>query len=504
LSRAEEAAQLRERAAGRFVPVARLLRRGSFSPDTLLPALSEEGAECVLLESAGTAEEIGRYSFIAGGPAARLVLEGGRVIEEREGRRIDRGSALLPALQTFAVREGLTADPDLPPLPAGAVGYLAYDAVRHFEKLPDRHAAETALPDALFLRFDAVFVFDHFREELVAVTTLDGRDPSEIETNLAGAIARLDALDSRARRAGGSAVRAPGGVASPMRPVAREADFLRAVARAKEEILAGEVYQVVLSRRWDGAPAVHPLEAYRALRALNPSPYMYYLNTREATIFGASPEMLVRCRGGVAETRPIAGTAPRGESPARDEALARRLRADPKERAEHVMLVDLARNDLGRVCEIGSVVVSRYGEVEKFSHVQHLVSEVRGRLASGKAAVDVLGACFPAGTLTGAPKIRAMELIDELESARRGLYGGAVGYLDAAGRLDMAIAIRTAVVTDGIYRVQAGAGIVADSVPERELAETEDKAAALLRAIEMASDPGRPTLTAHGSPLTTS
>ena len=227
---------------------------------------------------------------------------------------------------------------------------------------------------------------------------------------------------------------------------------------------------------------------YRALRALNPSPYLYYLETREGRILGSSPEMLVRCRGGEVETRPIAGTVRRGASLDEDETLAAALSADPKERAEHVMLVDLARNDLGRVCEIGSVRVARYAEVERFSHVQHLVSEVRGRLREGRTAADAVASCFPAGTLTGAPKIRAMQLIDALETSRRGLYGGAVGYFDAAGNCDLAIAIRTAVVEGNRWRIQAGAGIVADSVAEKEFAEAESKAAALFRAIELARE----------------
>ena len=267
---------------------------------------------------------------------------------------------------------------------------------------------------------------------------------------------------------------------------AEHGELPRAVESAREAILAGEIYQVVLSQRWEGALGVDPLEVYRALKALNPSPYLFYLETREAAVFGSSPEMLVRCRDREAETRPIAGTIRRGATPEEDAALAERLLADPKERAEHVMLVDLGRNDLGRVCEIGSVRVTRYAEVERYSHVQHLVSEVRGELARGKTAIDALAACFPAGTLTGAPKIRAMELIDELESSRRGIYGGAVGYLDCAGNLDMAIAIRTAVVENGICRIQAGAGIVADSVPENEYREAESKAEALVRAVEIA------------------
>ncbi len=267
-----------------------------------------------------------------------------------------------------------------------------------------------------------------------------------------------------------------------------KASFLSAVDALKEAIAAGDVYQAVVSQRWTGRLDLDPFDVYRALRALNPSPYLFFLETREATLLGSSPEMLVRCRGGQVETHPIAGTIPRGRTAEEDAALARSLREDPKERAEHVMLVDLARNDLGRVCEIGSVRVARYAEVERFSHVQHLVSEVRGTLAEGRGAADAVAACFPAGTLTGAPKIRAMELIDSLEAARRGVYGGAVGYFDAAGNCDLAIAIRTAVVEDGVCRVQAGAGIVADSVPEKEYAEAESKAKALFAAIDLARD----------------
>jgi anthranilate synthase component 1 len=265
-------------------------------------------------------------------------------------------------------------------------------------------------------------------------------------------------------------------------------EYLAQVARAQEAIRDGDVYQLVLSQRWTGELALDPFEVYRALRMLNPSPYLFYLETREAAIFGASPEMLVKCRGPRVETRPIAGTARRGAGAEEDAELARKLLEDPKERAEHVMLVDLSRNDLGRVSRIGSVRVPRYAAIEKYSHVQHIVSEVHGELADGRRAAEALAACFPAGTLTGAPKIRAMELIDELEPVRRGVYGGAVGYVDAAGDLDVAIAIRTAVVEGGVCRIQAGAGIVADSIPENEQRECEAKAEALFAAIRQAEE----------------
>ena len=338
------------------------------------------------------------------------------------------------------------------------------------------------MPDGLFLLFDACVAFDHPRQRLLLLTNVDDGAVDE-------AIARLDALErflSPGVPVASRGSRFPTLDPVDLSPLMPRQNFLDAVAVAKEHILAGDIYQVVLSQRWTGRLDVDPFEVYRALRMLNPSPYLFYLETREAAVFGSSPEMLVRCRGRSVETRPIAGTAPRGATPDEDAALSRRLQADPKERAEHVMLVDLGRNDLGRVSALGSVHVPRYAAVEKYSHVQHLVSEVRGTLAEGKTSLDALAACFPAGTLTGAPKIRAMELIDELEAARRGVYGGAVGYLDAAGNLDMAIAIRTAVVADGVCRIQAGAGIVADSVPENEYREAESKAQALFTAIETA------------------
>ena len=469
------------------VPVARAFPSDELTPVTLFKRMRASGKECFLLESVEGGETMARYTFLGCGPSARLTIRGADVFEESGGKSRRITESLFTALKRLIVRPGFTPDPDLPPLSSGAVGYLAYDAVRLFEKIPDRHPKDAAVPDGLFLLFQSVVAFDHPRQRLLLLTNLEG------ESDVDAAIKRLDALEvflwsDGEKRVGGKPAPSP----PPFVPLMSRRGFLDAVAEAKEHILAGNVYQVVLSQRWSGPLDVDPFDVYRALRMLNPSPYLFYLETREAVIFGSSPEMLVRCRGRSVETRPIAGTAPRGATAGEDAALGKQLLSDPKERAEHVMLVDLGRNDLGRVSSIGSVQVPRYAAIEKYSHVQHLVSEVRGTLAEGRTSLDALAACFPAGTLTGAPKIRAMEIIDALEGARRGVYGGAVGYLDAAGNLDMAIAIRTAVVVNGSCRIQAGAGIVADSQPEEEYAEVESKAQALFKAIEMARSWARP------------
>ncbi len=522
--REREREEFLSRASGkRVVPVARVFPSDALTPVTLFRRMRRSGEECFLLESVEGGEAIARYTFLGCGPVARMTIRGGAVEEERGGaRRALRGDA-LKELSRLAVRPGFEPDPDLPPLSGGAVGYLSYDAVRLFEEIPDAHAREGEIPDGLFLLFEATVAFDHPRQRLLLLTNIGVGRSAEKEKEVDAAILRLDRLErlvweedsGRRRRAGeerrsanpptrtrSTAPRPHGAAKHPeFAPLQPREKFLEAVCRAKEAILAGDIYQVVLSQRWSAPLELDPFDVYRALRMLNPSPYLFYLETREAAIFGASPEMLVRCRGRDAETRPIAGTAGRGATAAEDRALAAALLGDPKERAEHVMLVDLARNDLGRVCEIGSVSVPRYASVEKYSHVQHLVSEVRGTLAAGKSSCDALAACFPAGTLTGAPKIRAMEIIDELEPARRGVYGGAVGYLDAGGNLDMAIAIRAAVVERGLCRIQAGAGIVADSVPEREYREAESKAAALFRAVETARDWAQSPITNHKSQI---
>ncbi|MDQ2871012.1 MAG: chorismate-binding protein [Acidobacteriota bacterium] len=495
---AERRAFAARAAGGHATPVARVFPADALTPVTLFRRMRAAGSECFLLESVEGGETIARYTFLGCEPVARLTARDGAIeIDDGSGPRA-AGQDFLGALEALATRPGFVADPDLPPLSSGAVGFLGYDAVRLFEDIPDAHPRDGGIPDALFLRFESVVAFDHARQRLLLVTDVapEGRGEAAAENAAEAAGARLDRLESLLHapdpprpetvgNAGPSEGADRSGGAKAGMPRER---FLELVARAQEAIRDGEVYQVVLSQRWTVALDLDPFEVYRALRMLNPSPYLFYLETREASIFGASPEMLVRVRGRHAETRPIAGTAPRGANAADDAALAERLLADPKERAEHVMLVDLSRNDLGRVSATGTVRVPRYATVEKYSHVQHIVSEVHGELADGRRATEALAACFPAGTLTGAPKIRAMELIDAFEPSRRGVYGGAVGYLDAAGNLDVAIAIRTAVVEGGVCRIQAGAGIVADSVPESEYREAEAKAEAVFRAIDMARD----------------
>ena len=454
--------------------VTRTLLADTTTPVAVMRKLLASGAESFLLESVEGGRNVARYSFLGTAPSARITFRDARVFVERNGVCETREENPLDVVSRMVIRPGLRRDEGDPPFSGGAVGYLSYDAVRLFEKIPARHPRESKMPDGLFLVFDSTIAFDHAKGVMVLQTLEDGEAGASAEN-------RLDSLERAVDGAAPPDRRDPAVVADFVERTSRDG-FLRSVDVAKERIAAGDIYQIQISRRWAGTLPTDPFEVYRALRRINPSPYQFFLRTREADILGASPEMLVRVRGGEIETRPIAGTYPRGATPAQDGELEERFLSDPKEKAEHIMLVDLARNDLGRVCETGSVRVPEFFQVEKYSHVQHLVSSVTGRLRANVTALEALAASFPAGTLTGAPKIRAMELIDELETCRRGIYGGAIGYLDASGDLDSAIAIRTMVVEDGEARIQAAAGIVADSVPEREARETEIKSDALFRA----------------------
>jgi anthranilate synthase component I len=467
---------------GGLVPVYREMPGDLLTPVSAFLALTERSTRAFLLESVVGGERIARYSFLGRDPVATLEARGPEVWEEGpEGARRLEGD-LFTALRQRLGRSAVEV-PRLPRFTGGAVGYLTYDAIRLFERIPDRHPAPQH-PIASFSLYRSLVAFDHVLQRVVLIADVE---PGRRAAYDAGQ-AVLDALEEDLRRAhppararGSARVTAAGGLGDG-------AAYRQAVGQAKEYIAKGDIFQVVLSRQQAVACPHDPFAVYRALRMVNPSPYMYFLKEGRRAIAGASPEMLVRVEGGRAETRPLAGTRRRGETAEDDERLERELLADEKERAEHLMLVDLGRNDLGRVCRFRSVEVPELMSVERYSHVSHLMSSVTGELAEGKDALDALAATFPAGTLSGAPKIRAMEIIDELEPRRRGLYGGALGYVDLRGNLDFCIAIRTLVLEEGRATVQAGAGIVADSDPEAEQRETEAKAEALLEALRLAGE----------------
>jgi anthranilate synthase component 1 len=463
-----------------------------FLADTLTPLgvyrrLAALSPTRFLLESVTGGEQVSRFSFLGAAPREIYRLWPDRLERERDGRREDLPGEPLEALAGAV--GAITSERGPVPFTGGFVGFFGYDAVRLVERLPNRPPDPFGLPLALLARFDTVAVFDHAHQRVLAVANeVEGEsDAADTERELA----RLAEALTAGADAGAVPLPRPGaaGGAGPADlgpPSLGGAEFRAAVGRVKEHIAAGDVFQAVLARRFRVPRRVEPLALYRALRVINPSPYMVLLETPDVALAGASPEMLVRRSGAMVETRPIAGTRPRGADPEGDRRLARDLAADPKERAEHVMLVDLGRNDLGRVSEPGSVRVSSFLEIERYSHVMHLVSSVEGRLAAGRTGLDALLACFPAGTLSGAPKIRAMEIIDALEPEARGPYGGAVGYLSYSGDVDTCITIRTLVVRGEETSVTAGAGIVADSVPEREERETEEKAAGMLAAVALA------------------
>ncbi len=474
----------------RVVPVVCELTSDTVTPFTVYSRLARNGRNAFLLESVEGGERAARYSFIGADPR--------RIVELRRGEVLVDGAPVAgPPLEILRrVTDLGPAAPleDLPPFVGGAMGYLGYDAVRVVERIPDSGRDEGGLPEAWFGIYDAVVVEDRVRQRLNLLVLAQVDDTPESAWRQAHE--RLRSLRS-ALLVGAEGPR-PHTIPPPAtdpwagwQVTPTDDAYLRGVRRAREHILAGDIFQVVLSRRWRRMPRCTSAEIYRMLRLTNPSPYMFLLDTGQARILGASPETLVRVRGRAVTTCPIAGTRRRGADPDEDERLREELLSDPKERAEHVMLVDLGRNDVGRVSEPGSVRLVREMDIERYSHVMHMVSEVEGRLRSDADAWDALFACFPAGTLSGAPKVRAMEIIDGLEEVRRGVYGGAVGYRNLYGDLDACIAIRTLVERGGTVQVQAGGGIVYDSVPERELEECRNKARALVEAVAMAEATGR-------------
>ena len=466
-----------------------------------------------LLESAEQGRHLGRYSFLGVGARALVTYADGRLIVRENGDRLevehdDPFTAVADLMRSYrppaSGEVGGGAAAALPPLAGGLVGYFGYDLVRRLEHLPDAPPDDLGLPEMAFLLADTVLVFDHLKHSITIVANafVEGRDvdgPYEraleriagVREKLAaplpaGAAGRLTAAPEA-----GEAGRAAAGEPAVSRPVTSSMTrerFEAGVERIRDYIYDGDAFQVVLSQRFSTPTDVSPFSIYRGVRAVNPSPYLYYIAFDDFALCGSSPEPLITVQGDHVETRPIAGTRRRGASPAEDERLIDDLRADEKERAEHLMLVDLGRNDLGRVCKPGTVKVGEFMEMELYSHVIHMVSSVSGTLAPAVEPTDALKAAFPAGTVSGAPKVRAMQIVDELETVRRGPYAGAIGYLSYGGDLDTAICIRTVIVKDGIAHVQAGAGIVADSVPATEYEETQNKAAALLRAVDLAHD----------------
>ncbi len=460
-----------------------------------LRAGEPEGAPCFLLESAEQGQ-VGRYSFVGLRPRALLRWNDG-VLSEWDGREAalggepNRREDAPDPYAAVAARLGEYRPapvPGLPPFAGGAVGYFAYDLVRTVEPLGEPNPDTLGLPDLALMVTDAMVVFDHLRHELTILACAFVEEDGSVDAAYERAAATIAEMRERLR--GAVPVRERPSVVEAPRfesNMARE-EFEAAVARIVEYVHAGDAFQVVPSQRFSAPAPVEAFSVYRGLRAVNPSPYMYFLEFGDFQIAGASPEPLVKVEGRRVSSRPIAGTSPRGHSEEEDRRLAERLINDPKERAEHVMLVDLGRNDLGRVCEYGSVKVDELMVVETYSHVLHIVSQVSGQLREGVSAMDVMRSCLPVGTLSGAPKVRAMQIIDELEKVKRGGYGGAIGYLSWNGDLDTAIHIRTVVVKDGQLHVQAGGGTVADAKPSYEWNESVNKARAVFRAVEVACE----------------
>jgi anthranilate synthase component 1 len=464
---------------GNVVPVYREIVADLETPVSAFLKINR-GGYSFLLESVEGGERLARYSFIGTEPY--------RVIETGGEDNLDPLPLIAEEMKNYKV----LPVGELPKFCGGAVGYLSYDTVTRFEDLPSPENDPLGVPESLFMFVDTVLIFDHVMHKIRVMSHvhLDG----DIDKSYGEAVAKIDGLVARLDRPVRSKKQINGlvpadGKSGPSSNFTRK-DYEDVVEKIKRYVTEGEVIQVVPSQRLSQPTSAAPFDIYRALRTINPSPYMFYFDFRDFYIIGASPEILVRVEGDTVTTRPLAGTRPRGKTPAEDTALEQELRADEKERAEHIMLVDLGRNDIGRVSEPGTVEVSELMEVERYSHVMHLVTNVQGKLRKDMTAFDALRVCFPAGTVSGAPKIRAMEIIAEVEPEKRGPYAGAAGYFSFSGDMDMAISIRTMVVKDGIAYTQAGGGIVYDSVPEREYEETMNKAGALLNAISQAEGAG--------------
>ncbi len=481
---------------GTFVPVVKEIIADLLTPVSAFLKIAEHSDYAFLFESVEGGEQVARYSFLGKDPFLVLRQSGGRTVTDRSGVTSESDEPFVRSLRRLMAEFQSPFVPGLPRFTGGAVGFIGYDASPVFEpalagawsKAPwrDNGTADPKLEDdAGFMLFDTVLAFDHVKHRILIIANARVTADEDLNALYQFACAKIQFLERELER-GLSQPESRSGAPPAIRSNMERETYEAGVRSIKERIAAGDIYQAVLSQRFEADVTADPFTVYRALRHVNPSPYMYFIRMGGLAIVGSSPEMLVRVEGRRVETHPIAGTRPRGQSDEEDLRLAEELKRNEKERAEHVMLVDLGRNDLGRVCEFGTVKVPQYMSLERYSHVMHLVSTVDGKLAEERDRLDALVACFPAGTVSGAPKIRAMQILSELEPTRRDLYAGAVGYIDFAGNLDFCIAIRTITIRNGKARVQAGAGIVADSNPAAEYEETRDKARALLTALAMA------------------
>ncbi len=471
--------------AGGLVPIFRDILGDTKTPVSAYLKIRSKSPLTFLLESVEGGEKIGRYSFLGIEPFLVFRSRGKHVrvedlkrgeVKAFEGDPIVELRRLLAQYRSVHVK-------GLPPFTGGAVGYVGYDAIRLIEEIPDRTQDDLGLDDIVLLFFDTLLAFDNIRHKIHLISNV--HTDGDLKANYQEAADRITSLEEILKRPADIAPKR-GTSACEVRSNTVVEDYLEQVRRCKDYIVAGDIFQAVLSQRFETDVTVDSLDIYRMLRVVNPSPYMFHLDLEDLQLVGASPELLVRVEDGIVQVRPIAGTRPRGETEEEDRVLEKELLADEKERAEHIMLVDLGRNDVGRVSDYDTVRVTERMEIERYSHVMHIVSNVKGKLRKGVDALDALFACYPAGTVSGAPKIRAMEIIDELEPTRRGPYAGAVGYIDFSGNMDTCIAIRTMVVKGSRVYVQAGGGIVFDSVPENEYEETVNKAKALFRAVQAA------------------
>ncbi|HEY6183088.1 MAG TPA: anthranilate synthase component I [Terriglobales bacterium] len=472
-----------------LVPVVKSVTADLLTPVSAFLAIAAKEPDAFLLESIERGEQIGRYTFLGAKPYMQVRAKGKEVVVfNGKKRRVIKGNVFDVVKEQFRKHRPAVV-PGIPPFTAGAVGYFAYDAVRRLENIGEHAKEDVSVPDCVLMFFDRLLAFDHLRHQIHIIANADVARESPRKA-YDRAVKDIAALEKKLARGLSPAVwRKPKSRAKGKLKVnagsSRER-YMKSVEQAKEYIAAGDIFQVVLSQRLDFTPEVAPFDIYRALRTVNPSPYLYFLRMGDMHVLGSSPEMLVRATARKLEYRPIAGTHPRGRDEAEDQALEQKMLSDEKERAEHVMLVDLGRNDLGRVSEYGTVKVRDLMYVERYSHVMHIVSALEGRLRQDMDAIDAFAACFPAGTLSGAPKVRAMQIIEELEPTRRGVYGGSVLYADFAGNLDSCIAIRTMMMKGKKAYLQVGAGIVADSDPTKEFDECMNKAGAVLRAVEKA------------------